>query len=214
MGNIGHGLILHCVILLQLSADGKRYPSRFGSITWNERESRYSQAKIGINGLQGALQAYWLYIIGVKNLHMEIDASYIEGMLNNPDIQPGAAVNRWIVGIKLFHFELVHVPGKLHNVPDGLSHRADSPNDPVDDEDPDDWLNRTMGFVMVLMNSALPWSHRFQLPYPPVPSPLASSSSPTSYATSSAYLHEENTSHEPSTEIPHLPEAQLADDWL
>jgi len=49
---------------------------------------------------------YW-----VKTLQVEFDVSYIKGMLNNPDIQPGAAVNRWIVGIKLFQFELVHVPG-------------------------------------------------------------------------------------------------------
>src|SRR5882672_3653782 len=100
-------------ILLQLSADNKWYLSWFGSITWNERESRYSQAKIEIYGLWRALQAYQLYIIGVKNLRVEIDARYIKGMLNNPDIQPGAAVNRWIVGIKLFQFELVHVPGRL-----------------------------------------------------------------------------------------------------
>ena len=29
-------------ILSQIGADGKRYPSRFGSITWNERERNYS----------------------------------------------------------------------------------------------------------------------------------------------------------------------------
>ena len=49
-----------------LSADGKHYPSRFGSIMWNDRESCYSQAKIEIYGLWRALQAYRLYIIGVK----------------------------------------------------------------------------------------------------------------------------------------------------
>jgi len=36
------------------------------------------------------------YIIGVKNLQVEIDASYIKGMLNNLDIQPGTVVNRWL----------------------------------------------------------------------------------------------------------------------
>ena len=128
----------------------------------DDRESCYSQAKIEIYGLWHALQAYRLYIIGIKNLHVEIDASYIKGMLNNPDIQPGAAVNRWIVGIKLFHFDLIHVPGKLHNAPDGLSHCAQLPNDPTDEEDLDDWLNRTMGFAVVLMNSTLPWSRHFQ----------------------------------------------------
>src|SRR5882724_12624981 len=87
-------------------------------------------------------------------------------MLNNPDIQPGAAVNRWIVGIKLFQFELVHVPGHLHTGPDGLSRRATSPNDPIDeDEDADDWLDRTMSFAIVLMNSWPSWSSRLNSSY-------------------------------------------------
>jgi len=55
-------------ILLQLRADNKRYSSQFGSITWNERESHYSQAKIEIYGLWHTLQAYRLYIISVKTL--------------------------------------------------------------------------------------------------------------------------------------------------
>ena len=38
-------------ILLQLGANGKRYPSHFGSITWNKCESCYLQAKIEIYGL-------------------------------------------------------------------------------------------------------------------------------------------------------------------
>src|SRR5882672_2666934 len=100
--------------------DNKWYPSWFSPITWNERESCYSQAKIEIYGFWHALQAYWLYIIGVKNIWVEIDASYIKGKLNNPDIQPGTMVNRWIIRIKLFKFKLVHVPGCLHMGPDGL----------------------------------------------------------------------------------------------
>ena|SRR5882724_2262371 len=87
-------------ILSQLSVDDKQFQSCFSSIMWNEQESLYSQAKIEIYGLLCALQAYWLYIIGVKNLQMEIHMSYIKGMLNNPDIQPGTAVNRWFVGIQ------------------------------------------------------------------------------------------------------------------
>ncbi|KAJ8580938.1 hypothetical protein M405DRAFT_752561 [Rhizopogon salebrosus TDB-379] len=44
-------------ILLQLDDNLQRRPSRFGSITWNERESRYSQAKIELYGLFRALRA-------------------------------------------------------------------------------------------------------------------------------------------------------------
>jgi len=38
-------------ILLQVGKDGKRYPSRFGSIALTEVESRYSQAKLELYGL-------------------------------------------------------------------------------------------------------------------------------------------------------------------
>ena len=54
-----------------------------------------------------------------------------------------------------FHFELVHVPGTLHTGPDSLSHHAPSPNDPAVDDDMDDWLDRTMGFAVILMNSTI-----------------------------------------------------------
>jgi hypothetical protein len=36
-------------------------------------------------------------------------------MLNNPDIQPNATINRWIAGILLFDFKLVHVPADNPN---------------------------------------------------------------------------------------------------
>ena len=195
-------------ILLQLSADSKRYPSHFGSITWNNQESCYSQAKIEIYGLWHALQAYHLYIIGIKNLCVEINASYIKGMLNNPDIQPGTAVNRWIVGIKLFHFDLIHVLGKLHDALDSLSYHAQLLMDPIADKDLDDWLDRTMGFAVVLMNSTLPWSRHFQC------SPVLPSSLLAPYSAYSAYFQEENTPLHPSLEIPCSQQAQLTDDRL
>jgi len=154
-------------ILLQLGADSKWYPSHFGSITWNNWELCYSQAKIEIYGLWCTLQAYWLYLIGIRNLQMEINASYIKGMLNNPDIQPGMAMNRWIVGIKLFHFELIHVLGTLHTGPDGLSCHAPSPNDCIVDDNMDDWLDRTMGFAVVLMNSTTLWTGQLGIPHHP-----------------------------------------------
>jgi hypothetical protein len=59
-----------------------------------EHKSRYSQAKLELYGLFCALRAYRIYIIGVKNLVVEVDAKYLKGMLNNPDIQPNATINR------------------------------------------------------------------------------------------------------------------------
>jgi hypothetical protein len=108
-------------ILMQVRDDKRRYPSRFGSIAWTEHESQYSQAKLELYGLFRALCAYRIYIIGVKNPVVEVDAKYLKGMLNNPDIQPNATINRWIAGILLFDFKLVHVPAIHHTAADRLS---------------------------------------------------------------------------------------------
>ena len=78
-----------------------------------------------------------------------MDARYIKGMLANPDIQPSASINRWILSILTFHFELVHVKGTFHG-PDGLSRRPRQPDDPImddDDFDFDDWIDNLHGFI-------------------------------------------------------------------
>jgi hypothetical protein len=130
----------------------KRYFARFGSISLNDRERRFSQPKLELYGLFRALRAYKIFIVGVRNLIIEVDARYIKGMLNNPDTAPSASINRWIVSILTFHFELQHVPGKQHG-PDGLSRRPPQIEDNDDDdtgEDPesfDDWIDNLYGFV-------------------------------------------------------------------
>lgn len=127
----------------------KRYYARFGSITLNEREARFSQPKLEIYGLYRALRALKLYLIGVRNIVVEVDARYIKGMLQNPDIAPSASINRWIVSILTFHFRLVHVPGTLHG-PDGLSRRPRHAEDAEAEDDLhtfDDWIDNLHGFI-------------------------------------------------------------------
>jgi len=129
------------MILSQLSEDGKtRHPARYGSIPMSETESRYSQPKLELFGLYRALRHWRLYIIGVKNLIVEVDAKYIKGMLNEPDLQPNATINRWIQGIKLFTFKLVHVPADRHRGPDALSRRPLGIGETVNADD-DSWLD-------------------------------------------------------------------------
>ncbi|KAG2078706.1 hypothetical protein BDR04DRAFT_998582 [Suillus decipiens] len=89
-------------ILFQL--DSKN--SRFGSITWNEQECQYSQAKIELYGLFRALRVAKVWLIRLKCFTVEVDAKYIHSMLNNPDIQTNTAVNHWITRISLFDFAL------------------------------------------------------------------------------------------------------------
>jgi len=106
-------------ILSQMDNNRKRRPARFSSIMWNEHKSRYSQAKLELYGLFRALKVVKVWIIGVKNFTVEVDAQYIKGMLINPDIQPNALMNHWLAGIQTFDFKLQHVSASKHQGPDG-----------------------------------------------------------------------------------------------
>jgi hypothetical protein len=122
-----------------VTTPSRRYYNRFCSITLNDRESKYSQPKIEIYSLY-VLRALRLYLIGVRNLVVEVDARYIKGMLSNPDISPSASINWWIVAILTFHFDLVHVPG-THHGPDGLSRWPWQVGDNEDRDDEEDFAD-------------------------------------------------------------------------
>jgi hypothetical protein len=85
-----------------------------------------------------------------------MDAKYIKDMINNPDLQPNATINRWITGILLFNFHLVHIPGTCHTRADGLSRRPAAENDPPEDSDFNDWLDRAYSFLVSLLSNRLP----------------------------------------------------------
>ena len=88
--------------------------SRFGLIAWNDQECNYLQAKVKLYGLMCVLRAVHIFIVGLVNLTVEVNAKYIKGMLNHPDIHPNATINCWIAAIHSFHFKLVHVPAAKH----------------------------------------------------------------------------------------------------
>ena len=127
-------------ILSQYDDNHRKRPARYGSIPMTKRESQYSQPKLELYGLYKALRAYRLYLTGVKNLEVEVDAQYIKGMLNEPDLQPNATINRWIQGVLLFTFKLIHVPADKHKGPDALSRRPLGEGEQVEEDD-DSWLD-------------------------------------------------------------------------
>ena len=145
--NIAAGMILS-----QMDDDGKRRPARYGSIPMDERESRYSQPKLELFGLYRALRTWRIYLIGVKTLHVEVDAQYIKGMLNEPDLQPSAAINRWIQGILMFDFTLIHVPATRFKGPDALSRRPLAEGEQAIPDD-DDWLDNIALFTGISQES-------------------------------------------------------------
>jgi len=99
---------------------------------------------------------------------VEVDAQYIKGMLNEPDLQPNTAINRWIQGILMFTFKLIHVPAEKHKGPDALSRRPLAEGETTEDDD-DSWLDN------ITLLSLIP-NHYFP------PFPIHESHSPASYA--------------------------------
>ena len=138
-------------ILSQKGEDGKCYLNHFGSISLTSVESWYSQAKLELYGLFCSLRAVRVFIFEVTNLVVEMDTKYIKGMINNPDLQPNATINRWITGILLFHFELHHISADQHTGPDRLSHQPPSDDDPLDMDDFKDWLDNSYSFCVTYL---------------------------------------------------------------
>lgn len=134
--------------------DGKRRPARFGSITFNERECRYSQSKLELYGVYRALRQCKSFLYG-RVVRLEVDAKYLIEMINAPEL-PNSAMTRWLWFINLFDLQIVHVPANRHVVVDGLSRRRRADAD-SDDEDGDGeaYLDRTCGHIQVIADDDL-----------------------------------------------------------
>ncbi|KAG6872419.1 hypothetical protein C0993_002167, partial [Termitomyces sp. T159_Od127] len=62
-------------------------------------------------------------------------------------------MNRWVVAILMFHFELVHIKGTFHG-PNGLSRQPRQPGNPGpdlgDNNKFSDWIDRLHGFIHLI----------------------------------------------------------------
>ena len=124
------------MILSQIDEKGKCWPSWYGSLPFSKVEATYHQPKLELYGLFWALRHFHLYIIGAQDLIVVVDAKYIKGMWNEPELQPNAVIDRWIQGILLFDFTLVHIPASKFKGPDALPcipSEEDTDIEPYDD---------------------------------------------------------------------------------
>ena len=80
---------------------------------------------------------------------------YVQGMINNPDLQLNATINWWITGILLFSFHLVHIPATHHTGADRLSCRLPSDEDSPEEDDFEDWLDNSYSFLITLLNDRI-----------------------------------------------------------
>ena len=81
-----------------------------------------------------------------------MDAQYVKGTINNPDLQPNMTINWWIAGILLFHFELCYISTDQHTGPDRLPHWPPLNDNPPDADDFKDWLDNSYSFCVTLLN--------------------------------------------------------------
>lgn len=136
-------------VLMQEDEEKKRHPSRYESGMWNHAEQNYDATKRECRGVLKALKKvrYWLY--GIQFV-LETDANVLVAQLNRSGTDlPGSLLTRWLAWIRLFDFEVKHVPGKKHTAADGLSRRSRTESDRIDEENEVDIDE----FIQVELNS-------------------------------------------------------------
>src|SRR5204862_3010043 len=126
--------------------DGYLRPARYESGIWNDTEKKYDAQKLECRGLLKALKKFWFWVNG-RFFRVETDAQTLVWLLNQPpNGLPNAMMTRWLTFIRLFDFEVKHVPGAKNSGPDGLSRRGRAPTD-EEEEDPDDFFDAKIYFV-------------------------------------------------------------------
>jgi hypothetical protein len=126
-------------VLMQIGRyDERRHPVRYESGHWNRVEASYDATKRECRGVLKALKRCrgWLY--GV-HFTLETDANVLVAQLNGSASDlPGSLLMRWIAWIRLFDFDVKHVPGKKHLAADGLSRKPRTDSDIQEEEQEED----------------------------------------------------------------------------
>ena len=85
---------------------------------------------------------------------METDANILAAQLNRSDTNlPGALLTRWLAQIRLFNFEVRHIPGTKHTTTNSLSRRPRTTSDDIDkthEQDIDEFVTAELNMVQIL----------------------------------------------------------------
>lgn len=129
--------------ILQQYRGKEKKSTLFGSCTFNNTESRYSQPKCELYGLFRALKALRHRIWGILFFRVDVDTKFLVEMIQNPNLL-NAPMTRWILYISLFDFSLNHVLAQSHQGPDGLSRRRKEEED-SEESDAEEFLDWFVG---------------------------------------------------------------------
>jgi integrase len=113
-----------------------------------------------------AVKKFRNYVYGVRLL-VETDGNTLVHQLNLPaNDLPGALVTRWIAWIRLFNFDVKHVPGRLNGGPDGLSRwpRGEGEPEPEEEDDLEETIDASLRGIWVEQGSD---RKRWVRPYEP-----------------------------------------------
>ena len=94
-------------------------------------------------GLLKALKKFRFWLYG-RHFLLETDAQTLVWLLNQPPNDlPNAMMTRWLTYIRLFDFDVKHIPGNKNGAADALSRRGRSSQDDPDDleDDADDYFD-------------------------------------------------------------------------
>jgi len=141
---IGWGAALH-----QEQPNGTRRPTHFDGGLWSDAERKYDAEMLECCGLLKALKKlrFWLY---GRHFIIEMDAWNLIWLLNQPPNDlPSAMITRWLTYIRLFDFDVRHIPRKKNGAADTLSRRSKAPEDSDSEEDVDDFFDMKLYNISV-----------------------------------------------------------------
>ena len=141
-------------VMMQLR-DGKRRVARYESGVWSRVEATYDAGKLECRAVLKTLKKFRHWLYGIHFI-LETDANTLVSQLNRPASDlPGALVTRWITWIRLFDFEVKHVPGKKNGAADGLSRRPATEEELQEQEkerDVDEFIAAEISFLRVAVS--------------------------------------------------------------
>lgn len=141
--------------VLMQSRDGLRRVARYESGVWSATEANYDSGKLECRAVLKAFKKFRHWLYGVQ-FTLETDANTLVAQLNRPASDlPGALVTRWLAWIRLFDFDVKHIPGKRNGAADGLSRRPATQEELQDqamEPDIDDFIAAEVSYLRVAVN--------------------------------------------------------------